>query len=746
MYIIEVVVPIRFKNNFYYLYNIKNSIPKIGVRVKVPFRKHFLIGIILNYWSRKKYNSFFIKKYNLRDVSTLIDNDSLYGINLWNLMKWYSCYAKLDFRKIVLDILPSHFIKDVFIKNKKYFYWNITDAGKKYLYLKNKFGKNQLYALSILTQQSIYYKELKYFKIKNSVLLSLAMKGLCKLDHCKNNQHRHVHIVLKNFKYLGKKCLKFITMLLRQQDYSKPFYFTNINILQKLDFYTFLFCHYFNNGLTILLLVPSIETSFVYNLISLFRKNYNINIELYDNKISIQKKISVWNYSNSLGPKIIIATKIGIFLPLRSLGLIIIYQDYSMLNNPLQNKFIFNEVQVALQRSKQEKIPLIFTSSSLSLFCKKKILDRSYKQIKFNYLLENNYNKQNKINIQNNIFDFTYGRSIGIYSINLIKKINYHINNKSSVLLILEEKNNFFKVLKCNNCLQFFRCIYCNQYYKFHNYYNELMCCYCLKTIHVPEYCNYCGFFSYSTSFFDMRIAKEYMNEVFPHVPIVELSNKTTFTKMKYFFNSDYYLHFNTSTIILSYANYANKYFIKDVSLIAFLSIDKYLYANNFRSLEQFGKLYQSILFSLGHNNLNLEVIVQSSKTNSLLFALLEKGYDFFLKLLLNFRKKYKLPPFTYHIVLWFHSSIFQTITLFITYFNDYFYNNLIVLLPQLIIIGPDPIKKLKYKNTYYSKILFSYTSLQRLHFVLNILYKKIQSKKIFEKIIFLYDMHHSDN
>ncbi|WP_261978570.1 hypothetical protein [Buchnera aphidicola] len=737
--ILEIVIPILSHRCFYYMCNSYTIVPKIGVRVQVPFRNRLLIGIVLRYHNKFKISH--LIKYKLKSIDTVIDTHSLFGTSLWNLLIWYSNYSHIYLGKIVLNILPLLLRKGI-IYTKKYLCWSITDSGKKKLQLPSKLGKKQIFTLSLLKKKNIYNLEIKKYKISNAVLSSLSIKGFCILQKTHYVQKIVYVFQRKHYPNLNILFLKEIEKILKKNKYTCPFYFSDINFLQKVEVYLFLLYLILNKGQTSLLIVPCTNTTLVYYIKNFFYDNYDVDVLIYDTKLNETKKIKIWDFSKTSIPKIIISTKMGIFLPLTKLGLIIVDEECD-LNHIYYNKFIFNAKLVAIERAKKENIPIFLTSSSLSITSYKEIVEKRYHEIRVSVFQE----KITKYHVyKNTLIYLKKERNIGIYSVQLIKIISRHLLKNTVILLILEDNNIFYNLLQCDNCKKMLQCFRCNNYYKFNKSCNNLFCPYCFCQENIPNFCIYCGFFSFSVRLFDIELAKKYLSDIFPNVKILSFSKNITSEEIKKNVDKNYCLDFCSSTIILSTPDFANRFLIKNVSLVAFLSLEKYLYSNNFRSIEYCGKLYYSVLFVLMNSKLKIRTVIQTPEENFLLTTLFKKNYSYFLNELCKNRKNLLLPPFRYHTVIWFECIQEQVIILFTKYFKKILCKKLLLFAPDLIIIGPELIKKRKYTNCYYSKILFSYFSITFLQNILVFFSKKISVHSQFKDINFLFDVDSEKN
>ncbi|WWO95273.1 MAG: primosomal protein N' [Candidatus Dasytiphilus stammeri] len=101
MLIVQVVLPIRIFEKFDYICPIHLK-PLIGTRVNVPFGNRNIIGIIINI---KPTTSIPIK--SLKKINQIIDNQSLFNPELWNMLRWAADYYHYPLGKILFFSLPS---------------------------------------------------------------------------------------------------------------------------------------------------------------------------------------------------------------------------------------------------------------------------------------------------------------------------------------------------------------------------------------------------------------------------------------------------------------------------------------------------------------------------------------------------------------------------------------------------------------------------------------------------------------
>ncbi|WP_343155212.1 hypothetical protein RJU59_00480 [Buchnera aphidicola (Kurisakia onigurumii)] len=542
--------------------------------------------------------------------------------------------------------------------------------------------------------------------------------------------------------YLNKNYILEINNIFVKKKLFKPWLLTEICDFKKLETYLFLSFSIIKKGLQGLILVESMHSSFVLQLKKNLKIRFKIHVEEYHSNISIKKYNNIWKIIRKKIPVIIISTKEGIFLPMENLGIIIVNNE-SSIEYKIKNRWFCNARNIAIVRAKKENIPILLESYRWNISSKKNVLDKKYYFINLYNLYKKNVKRQKKI-----IFIYSNREQYkGIFSLKLIQKTEYYLKKNKNVLFIVNKSFfSIFNILKCKKCKYIEKCTVCNQYYRFYDHYQELFCHFCFVRKNIYFLCTKCNTHSLFSERIGISFIKKNLNKFFYKKNIIYIYNKKNLLEVKKKLNSKSILRLQTPSIIFLCDDFVCNFWIQDISFIAFLSLDYLKYSNKFRQLEYFVQKYEVLHSKINYHSYISEILIQIFEKNIFLINFFSKGYNYFLEQTFRFRKINSLPPFSYHIVMFFNDKKIKKIKFLIFFLKNFINQNNNFFIMDLIILESDNIQFNKYKKYYYFKILLSYNNLKKIHYFVNKIILLIKNNKIFRSILIKVDSDPIDN
>ncbi|WP_343190023.1 hypothetical protein RJD44_00450 [Buchnera aphidicola (Astegopteryx bambusae)] len=703
-FIVEISLPIPIRKTFFYFYNFYKT-PIIGGRVLVNFNNKKTLGVILSY---KLYKNKDIN-IKLKQISFLVDKVSIFNKSVWKTMLLCSKYYKCSMNFIVFFSIPNFFKTKKIIKKNLTYTWSITDYGK---FLKENFlkrCKKQIFALKLLRKNDLSLKKCKEYKLSNYVLNELKKKNICvkKYVFCKKVFYKKFklqnNIFFKKNIFSKNKLLKIINNL----NVFKVWLITNMLFFEKLKFYATLFSEILKKKLKILFIVPNIILLNKFN--NEFRKNFFLPVLIYHSKLTENEKFFCWKIFNKQSPLIIISTKIGIFLPIINLGMIVIDEEHNC-EYRIIDKWIFNVKNVLLLRAYYENVPVILESFTPELNTLYNVNNKKIEKIKIFNKTEKLYKKIEKIFV-----DISSQRFMGVFSIYLLNKMKKTLKKGKNICIIFDGIYNMFFFLSCSVCKCVLKCNFCNQICEFNTCENKIFCRFCFTEKKKIFFCEKCGNKKFNYKKCNIKFLIKNIKEIFYNISVVFLKNKIV--------NRN--ININSKCIFVVSNKDIYKYELKNVKLLVFPYIDVFFYFPNFRSIEKFSQAYFNIIkFFFDKLNFSFSVFVQTKLYKDNLFKkFFFSGYFNFSKYLLKNRKKCNLPPFSIHAILKLESKNKDKLFILLNKIIFFLKNSTFLNIKNFFFINTNYIYFNKYRKIFYYKILISYSSKNFL-------------RKIFDKLI----------
>lgn len=310
---------------------------------------------------------------------------------------------------------------------------------------------------------------------------------------------------------------------------------------------------------------------------------------------------------------IVVATRSGIFAPVKNLGLIIIDEEENPSYKQDQSPH-YHARQAAFARAKIDDARVILGSASPSL---ESIYLAKKNKIKILRIGQEKSLPEVKIINAGFIHGAALGRSV--FSKYLQDAIAESLTAKEKILLFLNRRG-FATFASCSRCNLVLKCPRCSVNLVFHSAENILNCHYCNFKMPAPQICPSCnsGYIRYSGSGTE-KIESE-LARIFPQAEPAEITVATASVIAKHEHN---------------------------FGLVGLLSIDNFLNRADFRAAEKTFNLMTTFL-GLAEK----KIVIQTALASHHCFeALLKADPDIFYEEELRQRKQLKFPPYQ-HIVL----------------------------------------------------------------------------------------------
>ncbi|WP_343154859.1 hypothetical protein RJK70_00445 [Buchnera aphidicola (Pseudoregma panicola)] len=716
IFIVKIAFNIPVNKIFLYLYNLK-ELPIIGGRVIVNFNNKKIIGIILSY---KIYNKNKIS-FKLKYVNNIIDKVSIFNDCVWKTILKCSKYYECSINFIIFFGAPN------FIKNGKTFEYNskcvchVTNYNKTLNFKILKICKKKNFIIKLLKKNILYINDIKKCNLSNYILNFFKKKNIHEKKKVilRKKNRENINLIYKST--IKKKSIEIkLDKIIKSLNKFKVWLLTNSMFYQKIKFYILLFKKILKYNLKILLIVSN------YCLLNKFKKEIEKNISIpiysYHSKLTEKKKLFCWKIFNQKCPAIIISTKIGLFIPISNLGILIL--DHENNNSyKIIGKWIFNVKNVFLIRSYFEKIPIILESSEPELNTLYNVNKNKIKKIEVSNKIINYYISLKKI-----LIDMKNERFKGVFSISLINKINIYLSNNDNICIIIDNISYIFFFIKCCFCKSILKCNFCDQICEFKFYEKKIFCRFCFCDKNVFFSCIKCGSKNFYYKKCNISFLIKNIKEVFPKVPIF-------FLKGKHINKS--FSNYSKSIFLIKNKN-VYKYKLSNINLLLFLYIDYYFNIPYFKKIEVFSQIYYgTIRLFLDYFNFSITIIIQTKLIKNNLFnKFFYCGYMIFTKYLLYIRKKYNLPPFNFNVIIRLESKnkkkVFFLLKKILIIFNMPYFCNI----KNFFFISYNNIYFNKYKNYFYSKILLSHSSKLFLRKIF------IRLKKHFKNFLYLNNIN----
>lgn len=399
-----------------------------------------------------------------------------------------------------------------------------------------------------------------------------------------------------------------------------------------------LIAHTLRQGKQALLLIP--EISLTPQIVQRFQQAFGNQVALIHSGLSLGQRLDTDKLIRRGEVNIVIGTRSAVFAPLSRLGLIILDEEgeHSYKSDAAPR---YHAADIAKERCRYHQAALVLASATPSLESRYLAEKGVYRLL----TLKQRYNQAPLPEVT--VVDMNVERMNGNnspFSIALADALRENLSNGKQSILLLNRRG-YHTMLQCTKCNTPVYCPNCSVPMTFHKPNGSLMCHYCGHVQPPVSECPACGHDNLRKMGFGTQRLEEELQSLLPTAKILRMDADTTMTRSAYetgfqaFARGEYDIMCGTQMIGkgLDFPN---------VTLVGVVSIDKALYAGDFRSYERTFSLITQVVGRSGRGEYAGRAILQTAMPEHYVLALAAKqDYDGFYAEELALRRALMFPP-----------------------------------------------------------------------------------------------------
>lgn len=382
-----------------------------------------------------------------------------------------------------------------------------------------------------------------------------------------------------------------------------------------------------NQKKSVIILVP--EISLVKNWKEILNENFD-NVGILHSELSKRERNKEWEKIKNGKTEIVIGTRLAVFAPVYSTGLIIVEEEqdnsYKQISTPR-----YNARDVAIKRAKEENAVLILGTSTPSL--------ESY------YLLEKilfTFKREKFLNIK--IIDMKKEKeegNRGIFSRILIEEMKKFFMEGDKIFLFLNRRG-YSRSVVCSECGEVMKCPNCLIPLSYHITQFFFLCHYCNFKLDKISTCPKCKGIFLKYKGIGIQKIEEEIKKIINSAKILRIDSDTILKK-----NLDK-INFKDANIILGTSMSIKDIYLKDISLIGIINADISLHFLDFRAGEKTYQLLSSLINKTGDKT---DVVIQTFyPKHYVMEAIKHNDYLKFYQKEIEARYELNYPPFSHLI------------------------------------------------------------------------------------------------
>ena len=634
--LVEVLIPIPLMEKFSYLPPKNNSnLLKQGSRVLVPFGKRTLVGVV---WSFSDRDKSLKRKY--KHIKEVLDEVPLLDTNSIHLAEWSSRYYHYPLGEIISYFFPPSLRKGKEAKFRESQYLELTSKGSFLDEEALSRAPIQQKLISILKdKKEITLKSAQAFGVSNAVINGLIEKGFVnrfsrELSPYKKLENKH----LSSPKQLNPEQNKAVNAIKKAKDKNTTFLLDGITGSGKTEVYLQAIQEVINEGKQALILIP--EIGLAPQAEERFREYFGDRVMSFHSAKNEREKVDAWLGASRGLVDIIIGTRSSVFLPMKNLGIIVVDEEHDLSFKQME-KFRYSARDMALYRAKLEKIPVVLASATPSLETLKNVQEEKYKVLKLN-------KRATGASLPTFHAVDLKGKELheGL-SKELLEATQTELDAGNQVLIFLNRRG-YAPSLICKVCGWISNCDRCDALMTVHKNPLKLHCHHCEAQKPYPSKCQSCGSDDFLTYGFGTERVEEFLRGYFPNTKTLRIDSDSTRKKesLNEYFDE---IKKGEPIILLGTQLLAKGHHFPNVTLVGIIDADSGLFSADFRGSERVAQLMTQVSGRAGRDKKPGRVILQSyCLDHPQIEEIITGSYEKFAKRLLEERKSYKIPPFSF--------------------------------------------------------------------------------------------------
>ena len=635
----RIAIPTPLRRHFDYLvpadFQAKTPLP--GVRIKVPFGRQTLIGILLEIVHETD-----VPSNKLKPIIEILDQQPVFNNELLQLLRWCSLYYHHPIGEVMQNALPVKLRQGASTHIKGIRHWKLTHEGEQVDLQTLKRAAKQHALINDLKQSSAGLLDSQLTKQHvgwRPVMKRLQEKGL--VQSFEENALPVAKPVTSAHK-LNPDQQHAIDHIIKQRDEGFHAYvLEGVTGSGKTEVYLQIIEDIIKQGKQALVLVP--EIGLTPQLLDRFLQRLDGRIAIMHSGLNDEERLQAWLHTQAGSADVIIGTRSAVFSPLLRAGVIIIDEEHD-LSFKQQDGFRYSARDLAVKRARDLNIPIILGSATPSLETLFNAQQGRYETL----LLPERAGNAKPPTIS--LLDVRSQKMEHGLSAQLLHKMKEHLERDSQVLLFLNRRG-FAPVLMCHECGWHALCPRCDAHMTLHQSSSSLRCHHCGTEQYKPQTCPKCKSEDLLQMGFGTERIEHALNELFPQFQVIRIDRDSTRRKgsMQKLLKE---INNGKRQILIGTQMLAKGHHFPNVTLVGMLNADHGLYSSDFRASERMGQLILQVAGRAGREEKEGEVLIQTHHADHPLFKpLLKHDYPGFAKTLIEERQQTELPPFT-HLAL----------------------------------------------------------------------------------------------
>lgn len=631
----QIAVPTPLRRSFTYLpptQAVETLHP--GCRVKVPFGRRTLVGIVVGHSEATSQ-----PVHKLKRITQVIDDTPLWQDELWQLLTWAARYYQHPLGEVLHTALPALLRQGHAARGALERIWHCTETGQALDPTSLRRAPRQLALLMQLQQHANGMHEAQLRQIHEDCLSVLKRMQVRGWVDCSEQQIAFASTsgAPQAGPVLNSEQAVAVAAVSAAGDGFTCFALDGVTGSGKTEVYLQLIERCLAAGKQALVLVP--EIGLTPQMIQRFEARLGSAVAVLHSGLNDSQRLAAWVAAREAQVPVILGTRSAIFTPLARPGLIIIDEEHDT-SFKQQDGFRYSARDLAIWRARQNDIPIVLGSATPSIETLYNVRQGRFTPL---HLTERAGAAQPPAL---KIIDARAQPMHEGLSDKLMQVMRRHLASDNQVLLFLNRRG-FAPTLMCHDCGWVAKCQRCDSHMTYHHSDRRLRCHHCGAERRAEKTCGQCQGENLLTLGAGTERIEQALAECFAGVEIVRIDRDTTRRRGSLEALLDKVKN-GRRQILVGTQMLAKGHHFPNVTLVGIVDADQGLHSAEFHAPERMAQLILQVAGRAGRAEQPGEVYIQTHHPDHpLLLTLIGHGYGAFAQVLLKEREAAALPPYS---------------------------------------------------------------------------------------------------
>jgi primosomal protein N' (replication factor Y) (superfamily II helicase) len=641
-HILRVALDTPLRRLFDYLPPRDAPLPEVGARVRVPFGRQRLVGVVIAHAASSD-----LPREKLKAVFEALDDQPVLDPRVLELAEWAAQYYHHPLGEVLSAALPK-LAREGAASRATTERWFITPEGTAAL-AENSLSRarRQREVLArVAAEEGIASDTLaesgQDWRTPMRALVARGFVSSADVAHEPAPQITASTLVRQPGPPLSAEQAAAVDAIDAAHARFAPFLLYGITGSGKTEVYLHTVEHALRRGRRALVLVP--EIGLTPQLVSRFRERFAVPVAVLHSALTDTERLAAWRQCVSGEARIVLGTRSAVFAPVADLGIVIVDEEHDASYKQHESGFRYSARDLAVLRAQRAQVPVVLGSATPALETLQNVAAGKFTRLSLPRRAGQALPPRAAVV---DLRDHAVRQGISTPAVEAIQR---HLADGSQVLVYINRRG-YSPTLACTACGWIAPCRDCDARLTVHLGASRLRCHHCGADAPLPEHCPQCGYAVKHVGQGTERV-EETLAKLFPDMPIVRL-DRDVVRRRGDLEEAVARIHSGEARILVGTQMVTKGHDFPNVTLVVVLNADQGLFSTDFRAPERVAQSIIQVAGRAGRGNKPGDVLIQTEyPEHPLLVSLLDEGYDGFARTALAERAAAAWPPFAHVAVL----------------------------------------------------------------------------------------------